>query len=71
MAACFIVFAFSHDGEPRECPTVCISPQVLCAYASVFTPEDVKNTHKQREHGITPALLTDDAALQGETRLLS
>lgn len=69
MADCFIMFAFSHHGEPRECPTqYTFSPACYVLLASVFTPEDVKNIYKQREYGINPVLLTDHTALQGENQ---
>ena len=69
MAGCFIMFAFSHYGEPRECPTICISPpECYVLTASIFTPEDGKTIHKQREYRISPVLLTDHAALQGENQ---
>lgn len=72
MADCFIMFAFSHYGEPRECPTQYASPPTVYSVlpASTFTPEDVKNIYEQREYGINPGLLTDHTALQGENRKL-
>lgn len=64
------MFAFSHCGGRRECPPICISPKDYVLTASIFTPEHVKNIHKQREYGINPALLTDHAGLQGENQIV-
>lgn len=43
------------------------SPKYYVLTASILTPEDVKNTYKQREYGINPVFVTDHhTALQGE-----
>lgn len=47
------------------------SPKYCVLIASIFTPENVKNIHKQREYGINPVLLTDRTTLQEENQLLS
>lgn len=45
-------------------------PKYCVLTASIFTPEDVKNIHKQREYGINPVLLTDHTALRGENQIV-
>lgn len=46
MSGCFIMFAFSHYGGPRECPMVDIFPRYCVLTVRVFTPENVKSIPK-------------------------
>lgn len=45
-------------------------PKYYVLTANVFTPEDVKNIHKQREYRISPVLPSDLASLQGENQVV-
>lgn len=58
--------------EGLESVLQCAFPPKYCVLtASIFTPEDVKNTQKQKEYGINPVLCTDHATLQEENQIVT